>query len=223
MSALPLTRPMNTKYSPLRILVADDHALIRGGLTQLLTQWDPAVVVTEAADGLQLEALLDAELHWDLVLVDLVMPKFNGVTAVEALVARFTGVPFIVVSGSDDATTMRQLLVAGVAGFLPKDTDGGLILKAIELVLAGGRYIPPLALPPSDPARTSDAGTSAGTASTDITARQQEILELLRRGLPNKVIAGNLGISEATVKMHMTSLLRRFNVRSRAELIVLLK
>ena len=214
---------MHAERAPLHILVADDHALIRSGLAQILTQWDPAVRVGEAADGMQLEALLDNARQWDLLLVDLVMPAFDGIAAVSSLLTRFPGLPVIVVSATEDATAMRQLLSAGVAGFLPKATDGGLVLKAIELVLAGGRYIPAMALRPGEPALPNGLGTGAHGLSADITVRQREILALLRQGLPNKVIAGALGISEATVKMHMTSLLRRYDVRSRAELIVRLK
>ena len=204
----------------MNVLIADDHPLIRSGLARLLAQWNPAVAVAEAADGLQLEALLGATRQWDLVLVDLVMPDFDGVTAVRNLLSRFPGLPLMVMSGTDDAAVMRQLLAAGVVGFLPKATASKLVLKALELVLVGGQYIPPNALPPAAPAA---GGTAAPGATASITSRQQEILELLAKGLPNKLIAASLGLSEATVKMHMTSLLRKFNVRSRAELIVLLK
>lgn len=214
---------MNAEPRSLNILIADDHALIRSGFAQLLSQWDPATLVGQAADGIQLEALLGGERQWDLLLVDLVMPRFDGIAAVSGLLERFPGLPVIVVSATDDAATMRELLAAGVAGFLPKATDSTVVLKAIELVLAGGRYVPPLALRPGEPGSVDGLSAATGALPVDITARQREILVLLRRGLPNKVIAGELSISEATVKMHMTSLLRRYNVRSRAELIVLLK
>jgi DNA-binding NarL/FixJ family response regulator len=214
---------MNKEPLPYKILIADDHSLIRSGLVQLLRQWNPAANFAEACDGIQLNALLESS-RWDIVLVDLVMPNFAGVTSVCELNARFPDVPMIVVSGIEDPRAMKRLLDAGVAGFLPKATDGELVIKAIELVIAGGRYIPAeiLSLAEHAEIRALDTG-DRDMLGEKITPRQQEILALLRQGLPNKLIASALQISEATVKMHISALLRAHGVRSRAELLVLLK
>lgn len=199
---------------PPAILVADDHDLVRIGLCQLLRQWRPDVVLAEAADGLRLWALLQERDHWSLVLIDLAMPEFDGEADVRRLLARHPGIPVLVVSGTVDPGAMTRLLEAGVAGFLPKALDGRVMLKAIDLVLSGGRYVPPEALtavysPPPRIAR----------GDADITPRQREILALLVQGLPNKVIATRLAIAEATVKMHVTALLKAHGAQSRAELV----
>lgn len=196
------------------VIVADDHELIRRGLCELLRHWQSDLVIGEAADGGDLSALLEADRAWDLMLIDLSMPGFGGEAAVRALLAAHPGVPVLVVSGLGDPATMTRLLEAGVAGYLPKSLDGRLMLKAIELVLAGGRYVPPEALLAT---LAPQAGVVTGDA--DITPRQREILALLVQGLPNKVIATRLAIAEATVKMHVTALLKAHGARSRAELV----
>jgi DNA-binding NarL/FixJ family response regulator len=205
------------------IVVADDHDLVRIGMCQLLRHWNPAVVVGEAADGPALERLLAQGSRWDLLLIDLAMPSFGGEAAVCSLMQRHPGIPILVVSGTGDAPTMARLLDAGVAGFLPKSLDGSLMLKAIELVLAGGRYIPADVLRALPAGRSPVAESAPPVPLTDITPRQREILSLLLEGLPNKVIATRLQIAEATVKMHVTALLRAHGVQSRAELLVKLR
>lgn len=205
------------------IVVADDHDLVRIGMCQLLRHWNPAVVVGEAADGPALERLLERGSRWDLLLIDLAMPGFGGEAAVRGVMQRHPDIPVLVVSGTGDAPTMARLLDAGVAGFLPKSLDGSLMLKAIELVLAGGRYIPADVLRALPPGRAATTESPPTTPLADITPRQREILSLLLEGLPNKVIATRLEIAEATVKMHVTALLRAHGVQSRAELLVKLR
>jgi DNA-binding NarL/FixJ family response regulator len=213
-----------TTGSAKAVIIADDHDLVRIGMAQLLTHRDPSVTIGEAADGPALEALLAGRPHWDLMLLDLSMPGFGGEPAVRDLLVRFPGIPILVVSGTSDAAMMVRLLDAGVAGFLPKSLDGQLMLKAIDLVFAGGRYVPPdvlRAVGGVQGARPGDDASPVGTA--DVTPRQREILALLTQGLPNKVIAARLGIAEATVKMHVTALLRAYGVQSRSELLVRLR
>lgn len=204
------------------ILVADDHDLVRIGMIQLLRHWNPRVVIGEAANGPALERLLAGEARWDLLLLDLAMPGFGGESAARTLMDRHPALPVLVVSGTGDSATTARLLDAGVAGFLPKSLDGALMMKAIELVLAGGRYVPPDVLRGLPPAAVSVAFSDPREGS-DITPRQREILALLLKGLPNKVIAGQLDIAEATVKMHVTALLRVHGVSSRAELLAKLR
>jgi DNA-binding NarL/FixJ family response regulator len=224
MSAAPDTRQPMTTGSAKAVIIADDHDLVRIGMGQLLTHRDPSVTIGEAADGPSLEGLLAGRPHWDLMLLDLSMPGFGGEPAVRDLLVRFPAIPILVVSGTSDAAMMVRLLDAGVAGFLPKSLDGQLMLKAIDLVFAGGRYVPPdvlRAIGGLQGARPGDDASPAGTA--DVTPRQREILALLTQGLPNKVIAARLGIAEATVKMHVTALLRAYGVQSRSELLVRLR
>lgn len=224
MNAVSEPRQQRAAGSRTAIVIADDHDLVRMGMGQLLTHRDPSVKLGEAADGPALEALLTGDPHWDLMLLDLSMPGFGGEYAVLDLMARFPAIPILVVSGTSDAAMMVRLLDAGIAGFLPKSLDGQLMLKAIDLVLAGGRYVPAdvlRAIRGAGSALPDTTGHSPDAA--DVTPRQREILALLTQGLPNKVIASRLGIAEATVKMHVTALLRAYGVQSRAELLARLR
>ncbi len=198
------------------IIVADDHDLVRIGMRELLRGWNPSVTVVEAADGPALRALLGDGRPWDLLVLDLAMPGFHPDADLCSVRQVAPDLPILIVSGNTDPAVMRRALDLGVAGFLPKATDGRLTLKAIELVLAGGRYVPAEALeggPRADP-----AGTGDGAAGL-LTQRQHEIRDLLLQGLPNKVIAARLNIAEATVKMHVTAILRAHGVQSRAALL----
>jgi DNA-binding NarL/FixJ family response regulator len=209
------------------ILVADDHDLARVGLVQLLQAWDPEVDVVEAVDGPSLEAALATRDDWALAVIDLVMPDFDAEDGVLRILAARPALRVLVVSGLDDPAAMARLLAAGVAGFIPKSHDARIALHAVELVLAGGRYIPPetLAVVPAGSPRSTSASAMPDALQAEVAAltpRQRDTLALLRQGLPNKLIASRLGISEATVKMHVTALLRAYGVRSRAELLVAL-
>lgn len=222
MSAMPDFPPGPAAEPASAVIVADDHDLVRLGMCQLLRHRDPSVKLGEAADGPALQALLSGGAHWDLMLVDVSMPGFGGEVAVCDLLACHPAIPVLVVSGTTDAAMMVRLLDAGVAGFLPKSLDGQVMLKAIDLVLAGGRYVP------TDVLGVIRGGSGASLEPrfadvADVTPRQREILSLLSRGLPNKVIAARLGIAEATVKMHVTALFKALGVQSRAELLARLR
>jgi DNA-binding NarL/FixJ family response regulator len=204
-----------------RVIIADDHELVRLGLGQLLRRILRDARIEEASNGSALASALLSGLPADLLLVDLSMPGFAGEAAVGDLLERHPTLPVVVVSGSTEPACIARLLAAGVRGFLPKSLDGAQMTKAMELVLAGGRYLPPdllACLPPSEPPRREGA-----TPRVSVTPRQQDILELLLQGLPNKLIATRLDISEATVKMHVTAVLRHYDVRSRAGLLAKLR
>jgi DNA-binding NarL/FixJ family response regulator len=203
-----------------RVVVADDHDLVRLGFCQLLGRILPGAQIDEAENGEALEAALTGGVATDMLLVDLLMPCFDSERAVVALVERHPAMPVVVVSGSVDPACIARLLAAGVRGFMPKSLDGAQMVKALELVLAGGRYLPPDLL---DCLVPGSPDTAESTAPRGVTPRQQDILELLLQGLPNKLIAARLHIAEATVKMHITALLRHYGVRSRAGLLAKLR
>jgi len=200
-----------------RVIVADDHDLVRMGLGLLLRAVDPDIVLDEAADGARLTALLQDGTPRFMLLVDLDMPGFEGEAGVMRILAGFPDLPVVVISGAGDPGIMRRLLEAGVRGFLPKSTEGPLMRKAMELVMAGGRFVPSDAL--AADVSPPDHASAAARAAAGVSPRQQDVLELLLQGLPNKLIAARLDIAEATVKMHVTALLRAHGAQSRAELI----
>ena len=218
----------------MKILLADDHALIRSGLRSELAQLGDATEFVEAWDAETLRRAFDSCRDLDLALVDLGMPGMEGAQTIAALREDHPTIPLIVVSGSDSNDDMRAVLRAGAAGFIPKATLTRMMLPAIQLVLAGGRYVPPQLLhaleddrselvpvgPVGEPRAAAIPSRESGcvpiAASRNLlSARQQQVLGLLGRGYSNKVIARELAISEATVKSHVATIFDLMQVHNR--------
>jgi DNA-binding NarL/FixJ family response regulator len=204
-----------------KVLLVDDHVLFREGLKFLLRALDPALEPDEA--GNCAEALERAgECNYDLVLLDLKLPGRHGLDALEALRDAIPGVPLVVLSGEDDPHTIRAAIERGAMGFIPKSSTSDVLVKALQLVLARGVYLPPAALDTeySNLAAASLAppqGGSAAAALEVITPRQMEVLRCVIQGKPNKVIARELGIASGTVKQHVSGVLRSLGAQNRTE------
>lgn len=192
----------------MKVLLVDDHALFRDGLALLLREVDPAVMVLHAGAIPQALALLSGAEPPDLILLDLNLPGISGVDAVRALRQHAQGVPLVVLSGSEDAQLVMACVDEGAMGFILKTGDALEMMRALRTVFDGGVYLPPLAL-------TRAAAVPAEL--TALTPRQREVLMRLVQGTPNKTIARDLGISDATVKSHVTGLLQALGVRNRTE------
>ena len=195
----------------IRVLIVDDHAVMRAGLEQLLAQAEDIEVVGTAADGAQ--ALTQArELAPDVVLMDLQMPEVDGVTATREIVAEGLAEVLVLTSFSDGERIVGAL-DAGAVGYLLKDADPDDVLSGIRAVSRGESPIHPRAAREMLTARAA----APSTTNTDLTPREAEVLRLVRMGLANKQIARRLGISERTVKAHLTSTFARIGVTDRTQ------
>lgn len=195
--------------SSLKILVIDDHALVREGLRQVLLSLGNAVQVLEAGTCARAFELAAAHIDIDLVLLDYHLPDMNGLEALDVFSRRHPELPIIVLSGSVNPRVMRQVMDKGAAAFLTKSGRSDELLSATRLVLEGGIYISPSA--PHD--------TVEATAPF-LTPRQEEVLRLLLDGCSNKEIGRELNLSDETVKNHVTAILRGFGVQSRTQAVV---
>ena len=196
-----------------KILLADDHALFREGVKQLLARLHPHVLVIEAANGAEVLHAARAQQDFDLVLLDLAMLGVDGFTGLAAFRTHAPSTPVVVLSASEDAADVRAALDGGASGFISKSSSSEVILGALRLVLAGGVYVPPTLL----------GGHNAVAAKADIdalTPRQRDVLALLAQGLSNKTIGGTLGLSEATVKQHVSAILKTLNVANRMQAVI---
>jgi len=193
----------------MRVLVVDDHPLIRDAMASVLARLDTAVRVDGAADCAAGFALAEQPPEADLLLLDLALPGLSGLPALRAWRQRYPTLPVVVLSGDGDAATMRAVLDAGAAGFVPKSTPSDVLLAALRLVLEGGRYLPAELLRAAPAAPAPDV--------TGLTPRQREVLRLLARGVPNKLIGRELGLAERTVKAHVTAVMRALQVDSRTQ------
>jgi len=206
----------------MKILLSDDHALIREAVRGVLRQLVPDASVLEACDGRRTVELIEANPEIDLVLLDLNLPDRDGLALLGDLRARYPAMSVVVLSAFQDQSTIRQVLRLGALGFIPKNTELDVMLGALRLVFAGGIYIPvevldQPALPP----------TSNGKAHVDLrrrlppglalTERQIEVLALLMEGKSNKAISRQLDVAEHTVKNHITAIFKALRVTTRME------
>jgi DNA-binding NarL/FixJ family response regulator len=192
------------------VVIVDDHAMLRAGLEQLLGGEPDLEVVGKAASGDEAIALV-GELRPDVVLMDLQMPGVDGVTATREIVSRELA-DVLVLTSFSDAERIVGALDAGAMGYLLKDAEPEEVLRGIRSVARGESPINPKAA-----RELLGARHTASTAAADLTPREREVLILLRQGLANKQIARRLGISERTVKAHLTSTFQRIGVVDRTQ------
>jgi NarL family two-component system response regulator LiaR len=195
----------------IRVLIADDHAVVRQGLKTFLDLQDDIEVVAEAADG---EAAVAAAEGADVVLLDLVMPKLDGVAALRALRERAPEARVIVLTSFGDDERLFATLRAGAAGYLLKDVEPADLVRAIRTAHAGQSP-----LSPAVAARLVDELAHGGhrSAPEELTPRELEVLRLIARGRSNKVIARELGMAEKTVKTHVSHLLAKLGLADRTQ------
>lgn len=201
---------------PITVLVADDHPVVRQGITVLLSVQDDIEVAGEAADGEQALALV-ATLHPDVLLLDLKLPKLDGIGVLERLAGHSTRTRALVLTSAADKDQVARAMQAGAAGFLYKDVDPDALVRAIRSVHDGHTLLAAAA------AGLLSAGshTRDGRGIGSLTGREREVLGLLADGLSNREIARALGVSEKTVKTHVSSVLAKLGVADRTQAAVL--
>uniref|UniRef100_Q47JF8 Two component transcriptional regulator, LuxR family n=1 Tax=Dechloromonas aromatica (strain RCB) TaxID=159087 RepID=Q47JF8_DECAR len=207
----------------LKLLVVEDHALVREGLVRLLGQIEAGAKVLESADFESALNVLENEGEFDLVLLDLALPGIDGFAGLDILRRRYPAMPVAVVSAFDDTPTITRVLNLGASGFIPKAFSGEALLSAVREVLAGNIFRPngqsaarlddatPVPPPPKNGVRPDEIG---------LTDRQGQVLALMVRGLSNRDIADQLGLSEGTVKIHATAVFKALGVSSRTQALV---
>ena len=210
----------------LKLLAIEDHTLVREGLVNLLAQVEDGVVVADRPDFESAIALLDDEDEVDLILLDLALPGIDGFAGLDILRRRYPAIPVAVVSAFDDLPTVTRVMNLGASGFIPKSFSGEQLLAAVRQVLAGEIFRPrgagkgghlddAVPLPPS-----GSGGAGVTPAEIGLTERQAQVLALLARGLSNREIAAHLDLSEGTVKIHVTAILKALGVASRTQALI---
>jgi DNA-binding NarL/FixJ family response regulator len=200
-----------------RLVIADDHPLFRGALREAVHGLFERVDIAEAGSFDEVTKLLEGGGDVDLIMLDLAMPGVRGFSGLMYLRAQYPSVPVVVVSANDDPTVIRRCMDFGGAGFIPKKLGIDAIRTAIMRVLEGGVWTPP----------DVDLGSGADAESAELLARlasltpqQVRVLMMLSGGLLNKQIAYELGVSEATVKAHVSAILQKLKVESRTQAVI---
>ncbi|QQP88065.1 response regulator transcription factor [Skermanella mucosa] len=211
----------------MKILIGDDHLLFREGLRRLLEQLSADATFTDASTFDEvLELVQNGGDTFDLILIDLQMPGWPGFSGLEQVCTEASDTPVVVVSASENQADVRSSLDAGAAGFIPKSSSVKIMLSALNLVFSGGIYLPPSAIHADVAAKATpikvetEHGGDRGSNHHQLTQRQWEVLNCLREGKSNKQIAYELGLSEGTVKIHVTAIFKSLGVKNRTQAVI---
>src|SRR6201993_4745342 len=206
-----------TAAADTHLVIADDHPLFRDALRQAVASVVTSAKIDEAGSFDELTALLEQDSDVDLVLLDLTMPGISGFSGLIYLRAQYPAIPVVIVSATDDGGTIRQSLDFGALGFIPKRFGVDTLREAITKVLRGDVWVP------------ADTDLSSATDPelarlrdrlVTLTPQQVRVLMMLSEGLLNKQIAYELGVSEATIKAHVSAILQKLGVESRTQAVI---
>jgi DNA-binding NarL/FixJ family response regulator len=212
-----MTSTATTRSATTRIVIADDHPLFRGALREAVRGVVSEVSIVEAGSFEELTALLEQDGEVDLVLLDLTMPGISGFSGLIYLRAQYPAIPVVVVSASDDSVTIRRSMEFGASGFIPKRFGADTLRAAIAQVLAGEVWLPP----DVDLSAAADPELAQlRDRLVTLTPQQVRVLMMLSEGLLNKQIAYALGVSEATIKAHVSAILQKLGVESRTQAVI---
>ncbi len=200
------------------VIVADDHPLFRDALTHAVSKVLPGSSVVEADSLASLQQAVDANSSADLLLLDLTMPGVSGFSALAWIRQNHASLPTVVVSAIEDPAVMRRALKHGASGFIPKSSSIAAIENGVDAVLQGDVWLPDGLDPAGDELESAEAAVAESLSS--LTPHQFRVLMMLGEGLLNKQIAYELGVSEATIKAHITAIFRKMGVSNRTQAVL---
>lgn len=203
----------------MKVLIADDHALFRDKLAIQLEKINPDFIILQAPSYNQAIKFIENDNNIELIVIDLDMPDINYEEALKELKNKSGDSKIVAISTKEDSNIIRKSLEQGVSGFISKRSEKDVLRNALQLVLDGGIYLPPSVLQVSGGAIVQDK-RCMGTHKT-LTNRQNQVLNLVAQGLSNKQIAYEIGVSEATVKLHINALLRSVGATNRTQAVIM--
>ena len=207
----------------MKLLLVDDHALLRDGLALMMAQEFRELQLLQAGTLAQAHAALQANPDVRLVLLDLGLPDGDGIEALPGLREAAPGAMLVALSADEKRETVLAAIAAGAAGYIPKTAQSGAMMAALRFVLSGGVYLPAAVLERRASERRDSAVAGAVERSPEelgLSPRQVDVLKLLVEGKSNKLIARDLAMSESTVKTHLEALFRRLGANSRTQAVV---
>ncbi|MBI3229140.1 MAG: response regulator transcription factor [Burkholderiales bacterium] len=202
----------------MKLLLVDDHGLFRGGLRLLLGAMQRDLEILEADSCGEALALMQQHLDIRLCLIDLTLRGENGMSVIALLKDINPAVVTVIVSGDERPATIVAALDAGAMGYVPKSVSPEIMVQALQLVLAGGIYLPSSLLESNQ--QQSESEESADSKLVGLTERQLQVLQCLLRGWPNKLICRDLNISDNTLKGHLAAIYRTLDVKSRTQAVI---
>jgi len=210
----------------MKILIIDDHALIREALRGVIKEIKSEATIVEAADWRQALPHVEEGAEPDLILLDLQLPERDGLEILAELRERHPSIVVVVLSARQDRASVARALELGAIGFIPKSASREVMLSALNLIFAGAIYIPPEILDRPEPTAaqpvltTAPPGRRVTAAELGLTERQMDVLALMMQGRSNKLICRALELAEATVKNHVTAILKALKASNRTEAVI---
>ena len=214
--------------SPVHIVIADDHALVRGGMDVLVKSVIPNVQTSQSYDFSTTIKLLEELKNVDILLLDLLMPGMNSIESVKYICKKWKDLSVIIVSAKEDNNLIKDILQAGAVGYIPKMCSPELMINAIRLVISGGIYIPSSILNISNEFKNDfqikpNLNENIDKKKNKLTKRQKQIINLIRAGKSNQAIALDLDLAIGTIKMHISRMFKQLGVNSRTEALAKMK
>lgn len=205
----------------MKVLLVDDHQLFREGLVILLKRLDDQVTAVEASSCAEAFSCLSKHANIELILLDVGLPDMSGLEGISVIRERHPGIPIVVLSSQEDRASVLQALDSGAMGYIPKTSSSDVMISALQLILANGIYLPPVALM-GGPITPSAAVARSDKRPSDLglSPRQSEVLFLILQGKPSKMICRELNLSASTVKAHTSAVLRALNVTTRTQAVI---
>ncbi len=199
----------------MKILIADDHALFRDELASRLEEINPDIVLMQAPSFSQSLKIIEKEPDLDMMIVDLDMPDMHWEESIEQLRQKSKNINIVVISASEDMRKIQKIMTNGIKGYIPKRLEPKIMLKALKIIVEGGIY-----MPSAFAENNYTININSNCRSKTLTNRQSQVLDLIAEGKSNKQIAYEMGVSEATVKLHINALLRSLKVNNRTQAVV---
>ncbi len=206
----------------MKILLVDDHQLFREGLVILLKRLDRQAEAIEAASCAEAFSCLTREADIELILLDVGLPDMSGLDGIAVICERHPGIPIVVLSSQEDRASVLRAIDSGAMGYIPKTSSSDVMISALQLILANGIYLPPVALIGGGPLSQSAKLPHGEKRPIDLglSPRQAEVLFLILQGKPSKMICRDLSLSASTVKAHTSAVLRALNVTTRTQAVI---
>jgi DNA-binding NarL/FixJ family response regulator len=201
----------------MKVLITDEQSLFRDGLSLRLQQINKDISILQSSDLIEMQRILSKEMDIDILILDIDLAELNSAEVIGKIKATSPNTKIVVISSSEDTRTIKKILSYGVKGYIPKKSDSNILGGALKLILDGGTYIPPIML---DNHIDYSIHNSNGAPKKNLTNRQSQVLDLIAQGKSNKQIAYDMGVSEATVKLHINALLRSLKVNNRTQAVI---
>lgn len=201
----------------MKVLITDEQSLFRDGLSLRLKQINQDISILQASDIIEMQKIISRENDIDILILDIDLAELNSAEVISKIKITSPNTKIVVISSSEDTRTIKKILSYGVKGYIPKKSDSNILSGALKLILDGGTYIPPVML---DNTIDYSIHNINGYPKKNLTNRQSQVLDLIAQGKSNKQIAYDMGVSEATVKLHINALLRSLKVNNRTQAVI---